>query len=161
MAVSWRRGSLLMPSRKNKPPPDFLLSHKQHTLLNSPPFFPSLCFLLSLLTLGIDHFLFTKRDRRGGRWIALDCVGLRSIALDCVGGEWKRLVSSLVIMQIVVGLRGGLGFTDLQLLLREASRFNLRRVALPVGRVLLRLGNDLGSLVLVGLGRSGGGPRGR
>jgi len=70
-------------------------------------------------------------------------------------------VSSLVIMQIVVGLRGGLGFTDLQLLLREASRFNLRRVALPVGRVLLRLGNDLGSLVLVGLGRSGGGPRGR
>ena len=150
-----------MPSRKNKPPPDFLLSHKQHTLLNSPPFFPSLCFLLSLLTLGIDHFLFTKRDRRGGRWIALDCVGLRWIALDCVGGEWKRLVSSLVIMQIVVGLRGGLGFTDLQLLLREASRFNLRRVALPVGRVLLRLGNDLGSLVLVGLGRSGGGPRGR
>ena len=150
-----------MPSRKNKPPPDFLLSHKQHTLLNSPPFFPSLCFLLSLLTLGIDHFLFTRGIGEGGvglRWIALDCIGF---ALDCVGGEWKRLVSSLVIMQIVVGLRGGLGFTDLQLLLREASRFNLRRVALPVGRVLLRLGNDLGSLVLVGLGRSGGGPRGR
>ena len=154
MAVSWRRGSLLMPSRKNKPPPDFLLSHKQHTLLNSPPFFPSLCFLLSLLTLGIDHFLFTKRDRRGGRWIALDCVGLRGRGMEAVSVISRN-------MQIVVGLRGGLGFTDLQLLLREASRFNLRRVALPVGRVLLRLGNDLGSLVLVGLGRSGGGPRGR
>jgi len=97
VAVSWRRGSLLMPSRKNKPPPDFLLSHKQHTLLNSPPFFPSLCFLLSLLTLGIDHFLFTKRDRRGGRWIALDCVGLRSIALDCVGLRGRGMEAVSVI----------------------------------------------------------------
>ena len=153
-----------MPSRKNKPPPDFLLSHKQHTLLNSPPFFPSLCFLLSLLTLGIDHFLFTRGIGEGGvglRWIALDCVGLHWI---CIGLRGRGMEAVSVIsrnMQIVVGLRGGLGFTDLQLLLREASRFNLRRVALPVGRVLLRLGNDLGSLVLVGLGRSGGGPRGR